>query len=194
MIIFRSDVVVQSTRRRFRKRWVLYATGLLLGFLLAVRIFNGWSFDDPLPPDLASVGDLPVTLANGQAAILNDTIRPGVPTVVSLWASWCGPCFREAPKIAELRRKFPPEALNIVYLNVRDPAATPADLADYMKRFDMPLQYVVLRDAERLSQLTNDPKNLIPRTLVFDRRGRPMATIVGYKPLALGRIEGLVSE
>jgi thiol-disulfide isomerase/thioredoxin len=173
---------------------LLYAAGLVLGLLLAARIFNGWSFDDPLPPDLASVGDLPVTLANGQAGLLSETIQPGVPTVISLWASWCGPCFREAPKIAELRRRFPPEALNIVYLNVRDPTAAPADLAAYMKRFDMPLEYVILRDAERLSDLTNDPKNLIPRTLVFDRDGRPMATIVGYKPLALSRIEGLLAE
>ena len=61
-----------------------------------------------------------------------------------------------------------------------------------MDRFSLPFEYVVLSDMERLSDLTNDQANLIPRTLVFDRDGQPLATIVGYKPLALGRVAGLV--
>ena len=167
---------------------------ILLAVLLALRLFLMWSFDKPLPPDLAAVGELPVILPDGRTAFLRDSMRPGVPTVISLWASWCGPCFSEAPKIAALRREFPPEDLNIVYLNVRDPYATPQALANYMDRFSMPLEYVVLGDAERLSDLTNDSENLIPRTLVFDREGQLVATIVGYKPLALSRVAGLVAD
>lgn len=181
-------------RRRFRKRWLLGGVAIVLLALLAVRLFFMWSFDRPLPPNLATVGQLPVTLPDGRTALLRDSIRPDVPTVISLWASWCGPCFSEAPKIAELRRQFPPEQLNIVYLNVRDPYASREVLRDYMTRFSMPLDYVVLGDAQRLSELTKDRESLIPRTFVFDREGQPVATIVGYKPLALARVAGLVRD
>jgi thiol-disulfide isomerase/thioredoxin len=181
--------------RRFRKRWLLYAVGGVLLALVALRLFFMWSFDRPLPPNLATVRELQVTLPNGQAGLLGDPLRPGVPTIISLWASWCGPCFQEAPKIAELRRKFGPEKLNVVYLNVRDPYATPEGLAAYMTRFSMPADgYVVMKDLHRLSDLTQDAENLIPRTLVFDRTGEPIATIVGYKPLALSRVEGLIAD
>lgn len=193
MITSPSDAAAPS-RRRFRKRWLLYGIAILALFLLALRLFFMWSFDKPLPPNLAAVGDLPVTLADGRTGLLRDSIRPGVPTVISLWASWCGPCFLEAPKIAELRRRFPPEDLNIVYLNVRDSYAQPEVLAAHMERFSLPLDYAILADGDRLSELTNDPQSLIPRTFVFDRQGRPVATIVGYKPLALGRVAGLVSD
>ena len=182
-------------RRRFRKRWLLYAVASVLLALLGTRLFFMWSFDKPLPPKLAAVEGFPVTLPNGRQATLGDSIRPGVPTVISLWATWCEPCLREAPKIAELRRRFPPDKLNLVYMNVRDPFASSEDLAQYLSRFSMPDDgYVIADDPARLSDLTRDRQNLIPHTMVFDRMGEPLASIVAYKPLALSRVAGLVES
>jgi thiol-disulfide isomerase/thioredoxin len=184
-----------ARRRRFRKRWLLYAVGLVLLPILATCVFLMWSFDNPLPPKLAAVEGIPVILPNGKHATLGGSIRPGVPTVISLWASWCEPCLREAPKIAELRRQFPPDKLNLVYMNVRDPYASSEDLAQYMSRFSMPADgYVVVDDQARLTDLTNGSKNPIPHTMVFGRAGEPLASIVGYKPLALSRVAGLVAN
>jgi cytochrome c biogenesis protein CcmG/thiol:disulfide interchange protein DsbE len=154
-----------------------------------------WSFDEPLPRNLSQFGQLRVTYPDGKTGLLKDTLQPGVPTVISLWASWCGPCFREAPKIARLRRKFGRGRANIVYLNVRDPYATRGDLADHMAQYAMDREgYLIAADEGRLGKLTNDRGNLIPRTIVFDRAGEPLATIVGYKPVALARVEGLIEE
>ncbi|WP_271300393.1 TlpA disulfide reductase family protein [Sphingomonas sp. CV7422] len=137
---------------------------------------------------------LPVTLPDGQQAPLGQLIRPGLPTVISLWASWCGPCQLEAPDIVELRRHFGPDKINLVYLNVREDGAPPADLARFLRSIGMPPHDYVSMGYADLPRLTNDTRNLIPRTFVFDKAGTPIAMIVGYKPMALARIPGLLSD
>ena len=169
--------------------------GVLLALMFfAARLLTSRSFDDgPMPPPLAVAGQLPVRLPDGRAARLGDGVRAGVPTVVTLWASWCGPCRREASTIADLRRRFGSDRLNLIYLNVRDPGAGSAMLSRYMRDAGMQRDGYVMMDDAPLVQLTKDLTNAIPRTYVFDRAGTPVAMIVGYKPLALARVAGLVA-
>lgn len=56
-----------------------------------------------------------------------------------------------------------------------------------------PHEYASMGYAD-LPRLTNDARNLIPRTFVFDKAGTPVAMIVGYKPMALERVPSLISE
>lgn len=185
----------RSERGRGMSAGRALAAGLVLAFaLFAARLWSSRSFDSgPQPMALADARDLPVTLPDGRPARLGNAIRPGVPTVVSLWASWCGPCRKEAPTIAELRRRFGPSELNLVYLNVRDPDADRADLAYLTQAAGLPADgYVSMKDGA-LVQFTNDLGSAIPRTYVFDRAGAPVAMILGYKPMALARVAGLVA-
>ncbi len=192
MTIFRSSPL--DGRRRGR-RWLGYAVIIFIALAGAARFLMLRAFDSgPLQPALTTISRLPVTLPDGHPALLGDTIKPGVPTVITLWASWCGPCRREAPKIAELRRRFSSDTLNLIYLNVRDAAASREDLASYMAKYGMaPDGYAVLAD-ERIAALTNASDIYIPRTLIFDRSGKAVAKITGYKPFALDRIKGLVTS
>ncbi len=180
-----------------RRRWwralgcvVIALLVVLVGRILVVRSFD----DGPPPPALAVIGKLPITLPDGRKALLRDLVHTGAPTVITLWASWCGPCRSEAPKIADLRRRFGRSDLNLIYLNVRDPGASREDLARYMVEYGMaPDAYAVLPDSQ-IRSLTKAADMLIPRTLVFDRSGAPLATITGYNPLALARVAGLVGR
>lgn len=192
MTISRSDPASERPRQS-RWRWLGYALAVI-GVLAGARFLMLRSFDSaPLPPALETVAKLPITLADGRHALLGDTLKPGVPTIITLWASWCGPCRSEASKVAELRRRFGAEKLNLAYLNVRDDAASRQMLANYMTEYGMaPDGYAVLAD-EHIATLTHAKDVLIPRTLIFDRSGQPMATITGYKPFALARIEGLIA-
>ena len=171
---------------------------LIVAALVALAFFGGgvltgYRFDDgPRPAPLADAGRLAVTLPDGRAARLGELLRPGVPTVIALWASWCGPCRKEAPAIAELRRRFDASKLNFVYLNVREPAADRAALAAHLRSLGLPDDFAIMEDSQ-LVQLTNDLTNAIPRLYLFDRSGASRAMIIGYKPLALSRIAGLVA-
>ena len=158
--------------------------------LLAVRSFDS----GPMPPPLRIIRNIPVTRPDGRQAVLGDGIRPGLPTVIALWASWCGPCRREAPHIVDLRRRFGPDRLNLVYLNVREDGAPATDLAQFVSEVGIPPDAYLVMDRQHLSRLTNDPENLIPRTYLFDPVGAPTAIIVAYRPLALTRIAGLVQQ
>lgn len=173
------------------------AIGLAVLFALAIvglRLWTLRTFDAGLPPPIAIVRDLPLTLPDGTPTTIGARLRPGVPTVVTLWASWCGPCRMEAPAIAELRRRFPADRLNLLYLNVRDPTASPALLTAYLAQIDLAhVGYARLPDGA-IPTLTNSLDVYIPRTLVFAADGRPLASITGYKPFALARVAGLIEK
>jgi thiol-disulfide isomerase/thioredoxin len=169
--------------------------GLILVAWIAIRIVVARSFDNgPMPPPLAKSGQLEVMLPDGSRRRLGDLVRPGVPTVINLWASWCGPCVEEGPKIAELRRRFGPRQLNIVSLNVRDEISDREAKALFMKDAGLaPEAYAILAN-DKIRALANTEDVLIPRTIVFDSAGAPLARITGYKPLALDRVAGLIGN
>jgi cytochrome c biogenesis protein CcmG/thiol:disulfide interchange protein DsbE len=58
----------------------------------------------PRQPDVpAADSDLPATVFDCFGGGTLDLSRaPGVPTVVNLWASWCGPCREELPTMQQL--------------------------------------------------------------------------------------------
>lgn len=180
-------------RRLWRR--ILLSVAVVLAALFAFGFWRARSFTaGPMPPALGLVRAIPVLLPDRRPALLGDRIRPGVPTVISLWASWCGPCRLEAPTIVALRRQFGPDKLNLVYLNVREDSARANDLAHYLQSIGMPPNDYLAMEIQYLGRLTNDARNLIPRTYVFDPAGAPTAMIVGYKPLALDRIAGVIDE
>jgi len=179
--------------RGWSARRSLGAAALAALGVFAAGLWNGSRFDGgAAPPPLAELRALPVTRGDGRPARLGDAIRPGRPTLVSFWASWCGPCRKEAPTLATLRRRHGPSDLNLVYLNVHDAGADRATLAAMTRAVGLPADgYLVMADAEAV-RFTRGLDGAIPRTYLFDPRGRPAATIIGYKPLALARLARLI--
>lgn len=193
MTTFRSEALPK--RRWRRAAWI---TGTILAVLIALfglRIFALRSFDrGPLPPNLSEIQNLPVTMPDGKQVALRQLIRPGVPTLVSMWATWCPPCRMEAPKIAALRAKMGPDKLNLVYLNVRDNFSSREDRNAFLNSYGMRSDSYAILDDGLMAKLTNSESNFIPRTMLFDRTGQPVGKITGYNPIALSRMEGLIGE
>lgn len=75
-------------------------------FLIIVMAALPTGANRPLP-------HIPVTSLDGEAVRLPDFA--GKPTVINLWASWCGPCRREMPVFERAQAENPD--VNFVFLN-----------------------------------------------------------------------------
>lgn len=62
---------------------------------------------------------------DGKLQKLSDYVKPGRYTLVDFWASWCGPCMRQAKVLKELYSRFHDRGLDVVGVAVWDePQAT----------------------------------------------------------------------
>jgi thiol-disulfide isomerase/thioredoxin len=86
--------------------------------------------DAPSIPD--TVDALPPVDVDGFHAILSDA--RGTPVVVNFWASWCEPCQREMPLLADAAREHADEIqfLGIDILDTPDPARA------FLARYEVP--------------------------------------------------------
>lgn len=89
--------------------------------------------------------------------------------VVNFWASWCAPCRREAPDLAEAAKKTEDDAVTFVGVNVRDSKDKARGFdesldTDYPSFFDPSGRLAVKFDEV--------PPNTIPATIVIDDEGR----------------------
>jgi thiol-disulfide isomerase/thioredoxin len=116
------------------------------------------------PPQLRGT-----TLA-GESLDLSDVVGHGI-VAVNVWASWCGPCRQEMPRLAHAAG-----VIRVVGIDERDhsgPALAFAASrgATYPSLSDP--------DGKLLARLPMLPQTGVPSTLFLDRRGRVAARVVG---------------
>lgn len=131
----------------------------------------------PLPPALSELTALALTTPEGAPTTLGAALGPG-PSVVSFWATWCGPCLGEARHLAEMRTRIPAARLNIIGINI-DRNRDEARLADFLRRGRV--NYAQTRGDEAAYQaFGGGPQVLLPRLFVFDANGRATAAFGRY--------------
>jgi thiol-disulfide isomerase/thioredoxin len=108
--------------------------------------------------------DFTVTLAGplGRRQKLSD--YRGKPVALHFWATWCGPCVRELPLIAELTASKA-DVLTVIAVNCQEPENVAASFLSRQKlRLNMALD-----TNGAISMLYNI--NAIPQTFMIDRDG-----------------------
>jgi thiol-disulfide isomerase/thioredoxin len=118
----------------------------------------------------------------------------GSVVVLNFWGSWCPPCRREAPALAELARSLGSDGVRFVGVDISD---TVTSAEAFEQTFDV--GYPSLNDPGGLVALAfhgTVPPNAFPSTLVIDRTGRIAASVFGavsYSELRLliGRVTPL---
>ncbi len=158
---------------KFRKSIGAVTFCLLLSALPAV----GGAFKDADP---ASVRNFRSRFRDKAGTLHSlDELR-GHAAVVNFWATWCGPCREEMPRLQKLSEAYASRGVSFVAISLDEPST--------QGRIDVALQKSGLRvpvwmgaTPETLQQLGLG--TLVPGTLVLDREGG-----------VLGRIEGEARE
>jgi thiol-disulfide isomerase/thioredoxin len=117
----------------------------------------------PLPT--LQLGDL-----DGRAVDV-ESLR-GQPTVINLWATWCGPCRREMPVLVEAQRTMP--QVRFVFADQGESAGA---VKQFLQAQPLTLQHVLIDENLQLSNYYN--VRGYPTTLFIDARGRLRDTHIG---------------
>jgi thiol-disulfide isomerase/thioredoxin len=95
--------------------------------------------------------------------------------LLNLWASWCGPCVKELPALADLQRAIPAKRLSVVTVDVERNAEKVAS------------QFLIAHRASELPAFADPGMKLmaatktfgLPTTLLIDPQGREIARATG---------------
>jgi thiol-disulfide isomerase/thioredoxin len=131
---------------------------VVLGMLALLR-------GSPLP-----LPDVELRTLDGETVPLSQ--YAGGPLVVNLWATWCPPCLREMPVLAEAQRQRPEIAF--VFANQGERAD---EVRQYLAASGLALDGVLLDHFSRVAREVGSRG--LPTTLFFNARGELVDTHVG---------------
>ena len=115
----------------------------------------------------------------------------GQVVVVNVWGSWCGPCRKEAPMLAEASRDLAKDDVVFLGINTRDQSQAAAQA--FVRRFELPYPSLYDPDGRTLLSFRDSlAMSSIPSTVVVDAEGRAAGRVLGE--LSRSTLDGLVEE
>ena len=122
-------------------------------------------------PTLSELEEIPFTSPQGTQASLA-SLAHGKPMVINLWATWCPPCRREMPVLADAQRRFPD--VNFVFVNQGEHDVT---VQKYLSSNQLVLSNVMLDSGKKLGQQLGSMA--LPTTLFYGADGHLVDTHLG---------------
>lgn len=144
-----------------------YFSVLSASVLLVMSINVSAKVSDKQAPDF--------TLKSDQGSNMRLSEQRGNVVLVNFWASWCGPCREELPKMEKLQQDYEDLGFTILAVNVDEDSNKANILLD-----DIKITYPVLFDpTAKVSKLYD--VSAMPTTVIIDRDGKQRLLHKGYK-------------
>ncbi|MEP1472788.1 MAG: TlpA disulfide reductase family protein [Halieaceae bacterium] len=112
-----------------------------------------------------------------QAATASIDALQGQWVVINYWARWCKPCVKEIPELNELDHRH----ADVTVLGVNYDGATGDDLAAQVAEFSVKFANL---EADPAAQLGIPRPVVLPTTIVLDKTGVVVDTLIGPQTLA----------
>jgi thiol-disulfide isomerase/thioredoxin len=107
--------------------------------------------------------------------------------VVNFWATWCGPCRKEIPEFIRMQQRLGDKGLQFVGIAIDEKEKVGA----YVR--EIGINYPILvgeLDAVEMSRSLGNDLGALPFTIVIDRTGKVVHTVLGATTEA--RLESLI--
>jgi thiol-disulfide isomerase/thioredoxin len=111
-----------------KQRIVVCIVGLVLSFT---------SYAQELPTPIKA---LPISLPNTQNVMTTLDSVKGKLVLLDFWATWCGPCIKEIPKLKKLYKKYKPKGLEVFSMSIDEDKK---DWQRFIKRNNMNWIHVI---------------------------------------------------
>ncbi len=100
----------------------------------------------------------------------------GHPAVINFWATWCGPCREEMPRLQKLSEAYAGQGVRFIAISLDDPQTqSKIDKLVQSRNFTIPVWTGA--DVQTLADLKLG--QLVPATLILDEAGEPIGKIEG---------------
>lgn len=96
--------------------------------------------------------------------------------VVNFWATWCGPCQEELPRLTQLEETYAGKPVEFVLISIDEPKDR-AKIPAVLERLHVAHESWVGGDTDLMGRFGLG--NIVPGTAVIDDRGEVVARIMG---------------
>ena len=96
--------------------------------------------------------------------------------VLNFWATWCGPCKEEIPRLAHMAEQYANHDVAFILASIDEQNKLPA-VRDYVSQQRVTLPVWTGASVDLLEELSGI--NIVPATLVIDQRGEIVRAING---------------
>ena len=148
-------------------RHALFRKALFLAYLLSVGTWglgSGWLHYLQTSNSLEQANKISLVSFADSGTQTLPTIIASKPSVINLWASWCGPCKQEMPYFAKLQKQYP--QVEFVFVNQ---AEKPAAIQRYLAQQSFQIKGIWLDTQGQLGPAVGS--NGLPTTLFVDAKG-----------------------
>lgn len=164
---------------RFKHMWKRYSIAISVYAIALMAGYQGvgWMLAQQSPQaditqtavpafQLATVAGEPITWQQLQ----------GKPTVINFWATWCPPCVREMPLLADATQEYAKQGVQILAINVGERSEL---VANFLNEHNLNMRVLVdgVHSTESVFQVVDG--RVMPTTLFVNRAGIIQSVRVG---------------
>ena len=143
------------------------AAGVILGALLVAGVTPALA---ALLPEGAVAPDFTLSTLDGKPVKLSD--YRGKPVLMEFWATWCGPCRKQFPKMSLIHEKYEGK-VSFLLINT---AETAAAVRAFSKQVEIP-GTLLLDPEDRVGEMYGT--RILPSVFFLDARGVIQAAVPG---------------